>query len=81
MAKIRFTEARLLLSGERVEAGDERDFGESENAAFVNNKVSVWATDPAPAAPVAPAPAAQAASSAEPGTPAAPAAEEVKTNG
>lgn len=53
--KIRFTEARLLLSGERVEAGEERDFGESENSAFVKNHVAEYVTeekqqDEAPAA-------------------------------
>ena len=60
MGKIRFTEPRELLSGEKVAAGEERDFGESENAAFVNNGVAEHvieesAAAPQPAAPAAPA--------------------------
>lgn len=47
---IRFIEDRQLLSGERVKAGDERDFGESENAAFVRNQVAEYVSPPAAAA-------------------------------
>lgn len=42
MGPIRFTEDRRLLDDSIVKAGEERDFGETENAAFVNNRVAVF---------------------------------------
>ena len=51
MGKIIFTENRRLLDESLVRAGEERDFGEAENAAFVQNGVAKFAPTEAPAAP------------------------------
>ena len=50
MGPIRFTEDRRLLDDSIVKAGEERDFGEAENAAFVNNRVAVFVNPTPPAA-------------------------------
>ena len=43
MGKIIFTERRKLLDETLVNIGEEGDFGDAENAAFVNNGVAKWA--------------------------------------
>lgn len=53
MSKIIFTESRMLLDNSVVKVGEERDFGDAENSAFVQNGVAKWAVPldiPAPAA-------------------------------
>lgn len=49
MSKIIFTESRMLLDNSVVKAGDERDFGDAENTAFVQNGVAKWVVSPASA--------------------------------
>ena len=55
MSKIIFTEKRQLLDLTFVGPGEERDFGDAENAAFVQNGVAKWEAPEAAAAPAAPA--------------------------
>ena len=49
MSKIIFTESRMLLDNSVVKAGDERDFGDAENTAFVQNGVAKLVVSPASA--------------------------------
>jgi hypothetical protein len=46
MGKIRFIEERRLLDNCLVQIGDERDFGDEENAAFVLNGVAEFVEPP-----------------------------------
>lgn len=47
MSRIRFTEERRLLDDSIVQTGEEKDFGDAENAAFVANGVAEWVERPA----------------------------------
>lgn len=62
MSKIIFTEGRMLLDNSIVKIGDERDFGDAENAAFVQTGVAkfVVPAQVSTAAPVSPEAAAAA---------------------
>ena len=71
MGMIKFTEDRRLLDDSVVKAGEERDFGAAENAAFVGNGVAAF-VDKQPVG----APAASQGASAQTQTTAAPAGED-----